>query len=139
YGSIRNLLIPGRGVNMRDRWEPRRRREPGNDWVLIALARSGIVREAVVDTAHFKGNYPESLNILGAHLSQVDLETLEASSLQWQELLPRTRLEPDMEHRFAEEIVDIGPVTHVRVNIYPDGGLSRIRLNADVSGPHECR
>ncbi|MXZ81683.1 MAG: allantoicase [Gammaproteobacteria bacterium] len=139
YGSIRNLLMPGRGVNMGDGWETRRRREPGNDWVLIALARSGIVREAVVDTAHFKGNYPESLNILGAHLSQVDLETLEASSLQWQELLPRTRLEPDMEHRFAEEIVDIGPVTHVRVNIYPDGGLSRIRLNADVSGPHECR
>lgn len=133
FGSIRNILMPGRGVNMGDGWETRRRREPGSDWVLISLAHAGEVREAIIDTAHFKGNFPESCSIQGANLSAVDMETLEASSQDWPELLPRTRLNADAEHLFAKEIAGIGPITHARLNIYPDGGISRIRLLADVS------
>ncbi len=134
FGSIRNLLMPGRGVNMGDGWETRRRREPGNDWVLISLARAGVIRQVVVDTAHFKGNYPESCSIQGASFPNVAEDTLEDSSGNWPELLPRTQLGADAEHRFSEEVVDLGSVTHVRLNIFPDGGVSRLRLLADVSG-----
>ena len=137
FGSIRNLLMPGRGVNMGDGWETRRRREPGNDWVLISLARAGEIREVIIDTAHFKGNYPESCSIQGASFPDVAMDTLETGSRDWPELLPRTQLDADAEHRFSEEIVGLGPVTHVRLNIYPDGGVSRLRLLADVSGSQE--
>lgn len=134
FGSIRNLLMPGRGADMGDGWETRRRREPGNDWVLIALARAGEIREVIVDTAHFKGNFPESCSIQGANLSKAETDSLGTISQDWPELLPRTRLGADSEHRFSKEIIDIGLITHVRANIYPDGGVSRIRLLADVSG-----
>ncbi len=133
YGSIRNLLTPGRGVNMGDGWETRRRREPGNDWVVIALARAGTIREIELDTAHFKGNYPDSCSILGAHLDLVNLNTIASESEDWDQLLPRVKLQADSEHKFSEEIVDIGAVTHIRVNIFPDGGLSRIRIMAEVA------
>ena len=133
YGSIRNLLTPGRGVNMGDGWETRRRREPGNDWVVIALARAGTIREIELDTAHFKGNYPDSCSILGAHLDLVNLNAIDSESEDWDQLLPRVKLQADSEHKFSEEIVDIGAVTHIRVNIFPDGGLSRIRIMAEVA------
>ena len=132
YGSIRNLLTPGRGVNMGDGWETRRRREPGNDWVVIALARAGTIREIEIDTAHFKGNYPDSCSIQGAHLDLVNLGSIDSDSENWGELLPRVKMQADNEHQFSKEIVDIGPVTHIRVNIFPDGGLSRIRIMAEV-------
>ncbi len=133
YGSIRYLLNPGRGVNMGDGWETRRRREPGNDWVVIALARSGCIREIEIDTAHYKGNYPDSCSISGVHLDLLDLAAVENESERWLELLPRQKLQPDRIHTFTENIVDIGEVTHIRVNIYPDGGLSRIRVMAEVN------
>ncbi|MCY4314421.1 MAG: allantoicase, partial [Gammaproteobacteria bacterium] len=73
---------------------------------------------------------PESFSIQGASFPNVAMDTLEDSSQDWPELLPRMQLEADAEHRFSEEIVDLGPITHVRLNIYPDGGVSRLRLLA---------
>ncbi|MCY4051535.1 MAG: allantoicase [Gammaproteobacteria bacterium] len=133
FGSIRNLLMPGRGVNMGDGWETRRRREEGNDWVLISLARAGTIRKVIVDTAHFKGNYPESCSIQGMNKQNVVIDTLERRSEDWPVLLPRVKLQADTEHQFTKEIIQLGPITHVRLNIYPDGGVSRLRLLADVS------
>ncbi len=133
FGSIRNLLMPGRGVNMGDGWETRRRREEGNDWVLISLARAGKIRKVIVDTAHFKGNYPESCSIQGTNLQNAVLDSLESSSQDWPVLLPRVQLDADAEHQFTKEIVELGPITHVRLNIYPDGGVSRLRMLADVA------
>ncbi len=128
YGSISNLITPGRGINMGDGWETRRRREPGNDWVVIALARPGVVREIEIDTAHFKGNFPDSCSVLGTHLDLVGLESLKAGSEHWQELLPRIKLKADSIHRFSQELIYTGTITHIRVNIFPDGGLSRVRV-----------
>ena len=132
YGSIRYLLTPGRGENMGDGWETRRRREPGNDWVVIALVKAGAVKQVEVDTAHFKGNYPDSCSMLGANLDLVNLNTIETESESWEELLPRVKLEADKQHFFADELKDIGNITHIRINIFPDGGLSRIRVLAEV-------
>ena len=133
YGHIRNLLAPGRGVNMGDGWETRRRREPGNDWVIIALAHAGVIRKIEVDTAHFKGNYPDRIDIRGASLEAFSPQELAARSESWPLLLPETKVGPDQVHIFENTILEHGPVTHIRMNIYPDGGVSRLRLYSQVS------
>ena len=133
YGHIRNLLAPGRGINMGDGWETRRRREPGNDWVIIALAHSGIVRKIEIDTSHFKGNYPDRVDIRGACLEVCSHQDLAIQSESWPILLPQTKVGPDQVHTFDSTILEHQPVTHIRMNIYPDGGVSRLRLYSQVS------
>ncbi len=134
YGSIRSLLAPGRGINMGDGWETRRRRSPGNDWVIIALAHPGVIRKIEVDTAHFKGNYPDRCSVQGARLGEISPQNLSRQSEEWAELMPPVKLEADRVHRFQRQIVDIGPITHARLNIYPDGGVSRLRLLGNPAG-----
>lgn len=132
FGSMGNILTLGRGVNMGDGWETRRRRQPGNDWVVVALAKAGKIKRIEVDTAHFKGNYPDRCSIQGVHLDRVNLKSIDADSQAWQELLPQVKLEANQEHEFADEIIDTDLVTHIRLNIYPDGGVSRLRVFAEL-------
>jgi allantoicase len=132
YGSPHNLLAPGRGLNMGDGWETARRRGPGNDWVIIALGQPGIIERAEIDTAHFKGNYPDRVS-LEAAMFDTD-EDVSNSSPEWQTLLAESKLKMDQQHYFDNELGHIGPVSHVRVSIYPDGGISRVRLFGKVNG-----
>ncbi len=134
FGHMQNLLTPGRGINMGDGWETSRRRKPGNDWVIIALAHSGMVKQIEIDTAHFKGNYPDRCDIRGALLAEASLENLPEQSRNWDILLPESKLEADQLHHFGQTIRDIGSISHIRLNIYPDGGISRIRLHSLVEG-----
>lgn len=126
YGAPENLLAPGRGVNMGDGWETRRRRDPGNDWSILALGHKGHVRRVEIDTANFKGNYPESASIEGIDYDGDEALLPEAEG--WREILPRQPLHPDREHVFEAEVADADAITHVRLNIFPDGGISRLRL-----------
>jgi len=128
FGHMRNILNPGRGVNMGDGWETARRRTPGNDWVIVALGNPGVIERIVVDTHHFKGNYPDSCSIQAAYVKGGTDAQIETQSLYWTELLPSQKLEMHQEHEFSEQIRDLGPITHVRLNIFPDGGISRLRL-----------
>jgi len=128
YGHMSNLLNPGRGVNMGDGWETARRRTPGNDWVIIALGHPGTVEQIVVDTLHFKGNYPDSCSIQAAFVKGGTDSQIETQSLFWRELLPSQKLQMHQEHHFAEQIRDLGPITHLRLNVFPDGGVSRLRV-----------
>ncbi len=128
FGSPENLLAPGRGVDMGDGWETRRRREPGNDWAIIALGHRGEVRRITVDTAHFKGNYPDRCSVEGADLNGVDDIVILDNTIEWRPLLPEQKLQMDREHLFESELAGVGPITHVRFNIFPDGGVSRLRL-----------
>ncbi len=132
YGSVHNLTAPGRGMNMGDGWETARRRGPGNDWVIIALGQPGVVERAEIDTAHFKGNYPDRVSLEGAMFDSDDDATND--SHRWQSLLAETRLKMDQQHYFDDVLNDIGKVSHVRVSIYPDGGVSRVRLFCQVHG-----
>ncbi|MBE7638152.1 allantoicase [Sneathiella sp. P13V-1] len=132
FGSPANLLAPGRGVNMGDGWETRRRREPGNDWALIQLGAPGTISAIEVDTAHFKGNFPDSCSIQAAYMTGGTDDSLVTQSMFWKTLMPPQKLSMDNIHRFEKEIEDIGPVTHVRLNIFPDGGVSRLRLFGKV-------
>jgi len=132
YGSVHNLTAPGRGANMGDGWETARRRGRGNDWVIFALGQSSEIERAEIDTAHFKGNYPDRVSLEAAMFDSDD----EASndSPKWQTLLPEARLKMDQQHYFDEALEKIGPVSHVRMSIYPDGGVSRVRLFGQVHG-----
>ena len=133
FGTMSNILNPGRGINMGDGWETARRRTPGNDWVIVALGHPGEISRIVVDTLHFKGNYPDSCSIQAAYVKGGTDEQIETQSLFWKELLPAQKLEMHQEHEFAEQINNIGPITHVRLNIFPDGGVSRLRLFGNIS------
>lgn len=128
FGTMRNLNAPGRGVNMGDGWETARRRVPGNDWVILALGHPGYIRKIIVDTAHFKGNYPDQVSIRGAYLAGTDIKEIAAASRDWDELLPAEKLAMDSEREFEHELRDIGPISHLRMDIFPDGGVSRLRM-----------
>ncbi len=126
YGSMHNLNLPGRGINMGDGWETARRRGPGNDWVIFALGRPGTIERVEVDTAHFKGNYPDRVSLEVA--SFTNNEEASNDSDKWRTLLPESKLAMDQQHFFESELETVGPFTHARVSIYPDGGVSRFRL-----------
>lgn len=133
FGPASTLLLPGRGVNMGDGWETRRRREPGNDWCVIALARPGLIEAIEVDTAHFKGNYPDRCALRGAMVVGGTSESLVTQAMFWPELLPEQSLQMDHVHLFREQILAHAPVSHVRFDIIPDGGVSRLRLRGRVA------
>jgi len=128
FGTPENMLAPGKGINMGDGWETRRRREPGHDWAVIALAHPGVLEKAVIDTAFFKGNYPDRAFLQAALVtSKADTEIL-AEAENWPILLPEQKLAADTVHEFTDALSALGPVSHVRLNIIPDGGVSRLRL-----------
>jgi len=121
YATPANLISPGEALVMGDGWETARRRGGGNDWVVVRLAAAGRVRVAELDTTHFKGNAPGWAELRGA----ADPATVVDPSA-WLPLLPRTRLQPNTRHRFL--IPDAAPATHARLDVYPDGGMARLRL-----------
>ena len=126
FGHRHNLIMPGRAANMSDGWETKRRRGPGHDWAIIKLARPGLIQSVEVDTAHFKGNFPESCSLEAYDASSdADLTDLSAT---WASLLPRTKLQAHTRHYFDQELLDTGVASHLRFNIYPDGGVSRLRV-----------
>jgi len=128
FGRCENLLLPGRGVDMGDGWETRRRREPGHDWCILALGLPGRVRRIEVDTAHFKGNFPDRCSLQAAHAPDAVAASVVAQSQFWATLLAQAPLGADAVHVFGQQCADLGPITHVRFNLHPDGGVSRLRL-----------
>jgi allantoicase len=133
FGHRHNLIMPGRAADMSDGWETKRRRGPGHDWCVIRLGARGTVRRAEVDTAHFKGNFPESCSLEAADAGEGALdEAALSSNVEWRELLPRTKLQAHTRHLFEAELEDAGEATHVRFRIYPDGGVSRLRLYGSI-------
>jgi allantoicase len=128
FGSRHNLILPGRGRDMSDGWETRRRRGPGHDWAIVRLGKAGTIRRVEVDTAHFKGNAPGSCSLDVTTAPVAAPERLAEPTGEWRELLPRTPLQPHTLHRFEEELRPAGEATHARLNIFPDGGVSRLRL-----------
>jgi allantoicase len=127
YGAPRNLLMPYRAKNMGDGWETKRRRGPGHDWVILKLGVPGTIHRVEVDTAHFKGNYPDSCALQAASAKDSAVDALNAASLSWEEVLPNTKLKANHRHVLAK-VQHLGVATHVRFQIFPDGGVSRLRV-----------
>ena len=115
-GTARNLLLPGRPVNLGDGWETRRRRGPGHDWVVVRLGAPGSIRRVEIDTSHFFGNYPDTASLEGSA----------GGDDPWVTLIPQVKLQAHTQHLF--KIGERESVSHVRLNIFPDGGVARLRV-----------
>jgi allantoicase len=128
FGHRHNLIMPGRAADMSDGWETKRRRGPGHDWAIIKLARPGHIHAIEVDTSHFKGNFPESCSLEATNAAAAHAEDLTDPSVTWKSILPRTKLQAHTRHYFDREVSDAGIASHLRFNIFPDGGVSRLRV-----------
>ncbi len=128
YGSPARLILPGRARDMGEGWENARRRDGGHDWALFRLAGPGVVRHLELDTSYFLGNAPGWFRLAGCRSVDDDL-----SGAEWSDLLARQRCQPDTRHRFLVD--DDVPLTHVRLDVYPDGGLSRLRVWGELTSP----
>jgi len=124
YSSAGNMILPGRPASMADGWENARRRDDGHDYATFALAAAGLVREVEIDTSYFVGNAPGWARVLGWAGQPADQPA-------GRELLPRTRLQPDTRHRFLVAAAE--PVTHVRLEVFPDGGVARLRVRGELT------
>jgi len=120
-----NLIMPGPSRDMGDGWETRRRRGPGHDWVVLRLGKRGVVEHVDLDTTHFKGNFPESASLEGCDVAGRGAPPDDAP---WRELVARTTLRANARHRLAVPPGRRDPLTHVRLNIFPDGGVARLRV-----------
>jgi allantoicase len=128
FGSRHNLIMPGRGVNMGDGWETKRSRRAGPDWVVLRLATEGAIERVVLDTLHFKGNAPDFASLEIANVAPGKADPDGAKDEGWLPLLAKTSLQPHTQHVFEDELTKGEGATHVRMRIWPDGGVSRLRL-----------
>jgi allantoicase len=140
FGPMNNLLLPGRAENMGGGWETRRKRvglsSATHDWILIRLGARGTVGAIEVDTNHFKGNFPDRCSLQGIDAPGARITDLIASPA-WVPLLPEVKLAADDRRFFDRDIVPHQPISHVRLNIFPDGGVSRLRLwGTRAAEPH---
>lgn len=129
FGTPFRLIMPGRGVNMGDGWETRRRREPGYDWCIVELGHRAIIETIEVDTAHFKGNYPDRVSLQAADVGEGTDQSIITQAMFWPLLLAEQKMQMHHQHFFeGAQLSSLGPVTHVKLNMHPDGGVSRLRI-----------
>lgn len=133
FSSMHNLLMPGRSANMGDGWETKRRRGVGYDWVIVKLGRPGTISKFEIDTNHFKGNYPDECSVDACLAPDENIDTLTWNDIEWVQVLPRLKLKAHHQHYFESEIKNPGPFSHVKLNIFPDGGISRFRVTGLVA------
>jgi allantoicase len=124
FGPMNNLLMPGRASTMGEGWETRRKRQPGHDWILLQLAGRGLPRVLEIDTRYFKGNFPDRCSVEATDATGALITELTTSEA-WQQVLPMTPLSADARHYLP--VTADRPFTHLRINIFPDGGISRFR------------
>jgi allantoicase len=129
FGALQNILKVEDALYMGDGWETRRRRKPGFDWGIIELAKPAIIDNIVIDTNFFKGNFPDSFSICSAYVKESTDNSIATQSIFWEELIPSQKLEMDNKHYYNKSfLLHNKPITHIRVNIFPDGGVSRLKL-----------
>jgi len=134
FGSRNNLIKPGPSRSMADGWETRRRRGPGNDWAIVRLAAAGTIERLELDTSHFKGNAPGRCTVEGVHAPEVARGAVDQLA-GWRMVLG-SPLQPHTRHVFDDELRRVGPVTHLRLSVFPDGGVARLRAWGELTaGP----
>ncbi len=126
FSHMENLIKPSTGIDMSDGWETKRRREPGYDWSILKLGSPCNIERVIVDTLHFKGNFPDSCSVEGCNESDKTNDLFIDDNMEWMELLPNSKLAGNQENVFI--LNQHSPITHIRFNIFPDGGVSRLRI-----------
>ena len=129
FGKAENVIAPGKGKNMGDGWETRRSRGKNFDWLIIKFGKAGIISKLEIDTHHFKGNYPDSCSIqTAAILKKVSNSYVVKNSTKWKVILNKAKLKANKKHIFKSIRMNKNKVNFLKINIYPDGGISRIRV-----------
>jgi len=133
FGKAENVLSPGVGVNMGDGWETRRSRGKNFDWIIIKFGMPGIINKLEIDTHHFKGNYPETFTVQSALISnKIISKKIIKNSKKWRLLLGKTKLKPHKKHSFRSKTFKKNKINYLKINIFPDGGISRVRAFGQV-------
>ena len=133
FGRAENILAPGVGKNMGDGWETRRSRGKNFDWLIIKLGRTGIINKIEIDTHHFKGNYPDRCSIQAAYIpKKISNNSVVKKSIKWKSILNKVKLNANKKHSFNNKLMKKNKINYIRINIYPDGGISRIRTFGKV-------
>ena len=128
FGKAENILAPGKAKNMSDGWETRRRRGKGNDWLILNCIEGSFIDKIEISTHHFKGNFPSHCSLQAAYLSSKSSKQIVNSSNKWKYLLKTTKLSSNKTHLFKNSLMKKEKVNHIRINIFPDGGISRFRI-----------
>lgn len=129
FGAVTGMIAPGPSIAWGKGWETRRRRSPGSDWAIVALAVPGVIEQVEIDTSYYLANHPDrfSLHAVSAPAGMDDA-LLVNQSMYWPQLLAETALQGGSRLVVGDGLAALGPVTHVRLNIFPDGGVTRLRL-----------
>ncbi|MDC1060023.1 allantoicase [Alphaproteobacteria bacterium] len=134
FGVAQNIISPGKSINMGNGWETKRRRGKGFDWVIIKLANIGIVNDMVIQTHHFKGNYPASFSLQGSLiLNNSDIKKLIKNSTNWKSLVSKKKLKPHDNLKISKMNLKSEKINYVKLNIFPDGGISRLRIFGKIT------
>ena len=132
FGKAENILAPGKGKNMGDGWETRRSRGKNFDWIIFKCV-AGQINNIQIDTHHFKGNYPDMCSIQVAYFNgKKNTKTIISKSKKWKVLLNKTKLQAHKKHNFYNKILRKTKINYIRINIFPDGGISRVRVFGKV-------
>jgi allantoicase len=134
YGTKGALLMPGRAKTMGDVWETKRNRDPHltHDWAIVRLGHPGVISKIEIDTNHYKGNYPDRASLEGCFAPGVHPGNL--PGMPWTTILPETKMSANKRHFFAgKQLEASGPFSHVRLNMFPDGGISRLRVYGNLA------
>jgi allantoicase len=128
FGKAENIIAPGKGKNMGDGWETRRSRGNNFDWLIIKFGKPGLIKKLEIDTHHFKGNYPDTCSIQTASITKnLSNKTIVNNSKKWKFILNKSKLSAHKKHVFKKFLIKRSKENYLRINIYPDGGISRIR------------
>tara|TARA_B110000438_G_C15767030_1_gene630121 strand:+ start:563 stop:1522 length:960 start_codon:yes stop_codon:yes gene_type:complete len=128
FGKAENILAPGKSKNMGDGWETRRSRGKNFDWIIFKCV-TGQISSIQVDTHHFKGNYPDMCSMQAAYLrGKKSNKTIILKSKKWKTLLTKKKLKANKKHNFYSKFFRNNKINYIKVNIFPDGGISRIRV-----------
>ena len=128
FGRAENIIAPGKGKNMGDGWETRRSRGKNFDWLIIKFGKPGLIKKLEIDTHHFKGNYPDSCSIQTAIINKdLSNKLIVKNSKNWKFILNKSKLSAHKKHVFKKFLIKRNKENYLKINIYPDGGISRIR------------
>ena len=129
FGKAENILAPGTGKNMGDGWETKRSRGKNSDWLILKFAAAGKVNKVQIDTHHFKGNYPDRCSLQAAYVNgKISNKAIVNKSKKWKLLSNKVKLYAHKKHNFKNKLMRKNKINYIRINIFPDGGISRIRI-----------
>ena len=129
FGKAENILAPGKAKNMGDGWETRRRRGKGFDWLILNSLNGKEINKIEISTHHFKGNFPSYCSLQAAFLpTSKNSKQIVNSSVKWKYLLKDAKLSANKTHIFKNNLMKKDKINFIKINIFPDGGISRFRI-----------